>query len=290
MVRGRDESEGEATGKPDAWEFTRIQDNDFPLKITVLAASHIISQPPRPPRLLLAQSTGQLYNELMVAKPAGLVAVGVSEMRFFQRMTLLAVCLSLAGCGQGLSNDDVDRLLELDQRYNAGDAEYVIEQATAYVQQYPKSHRGWSLIGWAHVDLEQLSEARDCFRKALQIEPSWDNGYVGLGVVCRREGKLAEARENYLQAIRLVPDNAEAFSSLLVIELMEGNDKLAVEYGERAWAIRDNYASIPANLSIAYHYLGDEQKRDEYFEHAKRLNYDRLDSLLDVFSGEASIR
>ena len=75
-----------------------------------------------------------------------------------------------------------------------------------------------------------------------------------------------------------------------MIEIAEGNDAKAVEYGEKAWALRKNLASIPANLAIAYHLVGNTAKRDEFYQHAERLKYHRLDTLQDIFTGKKSIR
>jgi hypothetical protein len=75
-----------------------------------------------------------------------------------------------------------------------------------------------------------------------------------------------------------------------VIELVEGNDAKAVEYGERAWALRKDLPSIPANLAIAYHYLGNPKKRKEFYGHAKRAGYPDLQALDDIISGKTSIR
>jgi Flp pilus assembly protein TadD len=109
-------------------------------------------------------------------------------------------------------------------------------------------------------------------------------------VLFRQQGKLDLARQSYLKATSLVPDNAEAFSSLVVIELIQGNDAKAVEYGEKAWALRKDYPSIPANLAIAYHYLGNMQKRDEFYQHAQRLGYHDLQAVQDIFSGKTGLR
>lgn len=181
-------------------------------------------------------------------------------------------------------------LLALGALFNRGEYQQVIAGASRYVESHPQSYQGWSQLGWAHLRLEQTGEAKACFRKALELEPSWDNAYVGLGVLHRMEGNLAEARANYHKAVSLVPDNAEAFSSLLVLELMDGNDARAVEYGEKAWALRKDSPSIAANLAIAYHYVGDPEKRDAFYRHAEELGYADLAALQEIFNGTVSIR
>lgn len=188
------------------------------------------------------------------------------------------------------AEDDQARLNAIDNRFIAGDFEYAVTALTKYVEEYPESPQAWSLLGWAYGKTDQYEIAEECFQKAIQLNPNWDNAYVGIGALYRKTGKIDKAREAYLNAIKIYPENGEAYSSLLVLELIEGNDEKAVEYGELGWKLRQDLPSIAANLSVAYHYLGNEAKRDEFYEHAKRLQYHRLQQLDDIFIGKMSIR
>lgn len=189
------------------------------------------------------------------------------------------------------SSDSLEaELLDMSEMYNRGQYEQLIARTGRYLDTHPESAVVWSQMGWGHLQLEHPGEAEDCFKKALSLDSNWDNAYVGLGVLYRKQGEMDKARESYGEAIRLVPDNAEAFSSLLVIELMEGNDARAVEYGERAWELEKTNPSIPANLSIAYHYGEDFERRDIFYGHAKRLGYHNLQALEDIFEGKSSLR
>jgi len=185
---------------------------------------------------------------------------------------------------------DESELLAVDALFLQGDYEAAMKKGAAYVDAHPASFKAWSQLGWAHLKLDHLEEARTCLGKAIELEPTWDNAYVGLGVLCRMQGDLDGARDNYGRALVLVPDNAQALSSLLVIELMEGNDGKAIEYGERAWAICRDDPTIAANLAIAYHYAGNVEKRGLFFNHARRLGYRNTAGLQDIFDGKTSIR
>lgn len=204
---------------------------------------------------------------------------------------LFLVSLALVGCGelQKLSKDDVPRLQRIDAKVHAEKFEEALKEATAYLQQYPDSARGWCLLGWVHAKSDRLDDANDCFEKSLKLDPRWDNAYVGKGVVHRKQGNLQKARESYLEATRIQPDNAEAFSSLMVIEILEKDYKKAAIYGEKGWALRKDLGTIPANLAIAYHYLKDDQKKQHYYNEAKRLNYPRLQSIDEIFEGKRVI-
>jgi len=205
------------------------------------------------------------------------------------RNYLIAAISLAAAVGCTSRTNDLPWLTKIDQALNTGDFDYSLKEAAKYVEKYPDSCEGWSALGWATAKTDDLDRAQECFDKCLKINPQWDNAYVGKGVTYRKAGDLDNARKSYLEAVRIVPDNAEAYSSLLVIEVMEGDNKKAVEYGQKAWALRQDLASIPANLAVAYHFLGDIARRDQYYKHAERLGYHRLQTLKDIFDGKVSI-
>lgn len=200
---------------------------------------------------------------------------------------ILLFTIVLFGCSK---SEETNKLISLDSKLNSGQYDYVVQEGEKYVQNYPGSYRGWNLLGWAYLKTDQLKKAEQCFSKSISINDKSDNAYVGKGALYRKIDRLDKAKQNYLKAISIVPRNAEAFSSLLVIELMEGNDKKAVEYGEKAWAIRKDLPNIPANLAIAYHYLGEPEKRDKFYKLAKNLGYHNLQAIEDMINGKTSIR
>lgn len=208
-----------------------------------------------------------------------------------KRLTIIALIslLTLAGCSR-LANNERARLLKINSSFTSGQIDYALTEATKFVQDYPRSDQGWSLLGWIYLKKDNLSKAGESFDKALSINPRWDNAHVGKGSMYRKLGDNAKARESYLKAIEIVPNNAEAYSSLLVLELLEGDNKMAVAYGEKAWALRKDHATIAANLSVAYHYLGDHAKRDQFYKEAERLKYDNLENLKQIFVGKRSLQ
>lgn len=221
----------------------------------------------------------------------------ISEARKLKVVLVqLVVCVGLIAsvwfAAQVMSSSDSldEEILDMSEMYDRGQYEQLIATTGRYLDTHPESAVAWSRMGWGHLKLEHPGEAEICFKKALSLDSNWDNAYVGLGALYRKQGEMDKARESYEEAIRLVPDNAEAFASLLVIELMEGNDARAVEYGERAWELRKTNPTIPANLSVAYHYVEDFERRDIFYGHAKRLGYHYLQGLEDIFEGKSSLR
>ena len=202
-------------------------------------------------------------------------------------LILMLACGFLGGCDSGIfaAKRDEARLEWLDRSIMQGNYEAALRESKSYTTDFPEDGEGWCLRGWAHAKVDELGEADACFDKALALDSEMDNAYVGRGVVCRKKGDLAGARAAYAEAIRITPENAEAYSSLMVIELLEGNHQKAADYGEEAWALRKDLASIPANLAIVYHYLGEEAKKQIYYDEARHLNYHSMDAVDEIFAG-----
>ncbi len=187
------------------------------------------------------------------------------------------------------SSSNQKLLDKIDYHMKQGEYELAIRKAQDYLDKHPESYLMWCLLGWAYLNTGQLIKAEGCFTQSIGLNPDWDNGYVGMGVLNRKRGDLDKAIQNYETAISLEPSNAEAFSRLMVIELMRGNYKKAVDYGEKAWRLRKDLPSIAANLSIAYHYWGDNYKREEFYKIAEQMGYPNLKEMNDLFAGKISI-
>lgn len=206
-------------------------------------------------------------------------------MKLHHLLFIVLLQLLIACDNASLAVDNTSRLNEIDAVFNSGRYRLALEQLTDYRKDHPKSYRALSLTGWGYVKLDDLDQANDYFDQSLLLNPKWDNAYTGKGVIYRKQGNLPAAREAYAEAIRLYPKNAEAYSSLLVIDILEKDFASAANNGEKSWELRQDLASIPANLAIAYHYLENEEKKWFFYEKAKALNYHRLQSVDDIFDG-----
>lgn len=203
---------------------------------------------------------------------------------------LAMLVLALGACDQiaRKPKQDLSRIEAIDVRFNEGDFDYALAEMRKYTTDYPDCDQGWCLLGWVHAKLDDIESAKDCFDRAITLNPKLDNAFVGLGVVKRKDGDLQGARQAYTEATRILPENAEAFSSLLVLEILEQDYEAAAAYGEKAWVLRKDLASIPANLAVAYHYLGNEGKKRQYYQEAEKLGYHRLDAIDEIFADSVS--
>lgn len=207
----------------------------------------------------------------------------MKNLRSCALLFILTAC-SFTGCNR---RDDIFKLKSIQAKFDEEQFTEVIEECRKYLHRYPNSYQGWTLLGWAYSRIDSMETALQYFDKALAINPKAANAYVGKGAVYRITGDLVEARKNYATSIEIEPDNPEAYSSLVGIEIAEGNYSQAVEYGEKAWNMAKESPIVASNLSLAYHYNGDYKQRDRFFDHAKRLGYRNLATLEELFLEKA---
>jgi tetratricopeptide (TPR) repeat protein len=184
-------------------------------------------------------------------------------------------------------DDDQAAIDRFDSMLNQDANVQLIEELPPYLEKYPNSYQGYLLLGWAYSRSDRLDEAMAAFERSIELNPKFENAYVGQGVVWRERGDLDKAVASYHKALELNPNAAEAYSSLTVIELKRGNYDKALEVGMKGWELSDKQDPIiAANLAIACHYAKDEKQRDEMLELARSLGYPKMARLEDIISGK----
>ena len=67
----------------------------------------------------------------------------------------------------------------------------------------------------AHLDrLGRHDEAEECLRKALEVDPDYDEAHYNLGYNYKKEGKFALAEKHLRRAIEIDPKYAQAYAEL----------------------------------------------------------------------------
>lgn len=104
----------------------------------------------------------------------------------------------------------------------------------------------------------RVAEARAEFEEALRLDPDVPEHHMNLGRLLVADGELQEGAAHLTEAIRLDPLNADAFSNLGVALLREGRVPEAVTQFENAVRIQPNHPEALANLSAAHQAMGVE--------------------------------
>ena len=97
--------------------------------------------------------------------------------------------------------------------------------------------------------------------------------HLNRGLAYQDRGDLQKAIEDYTFAIRLDPDNAEAYNNRGVVHRLRGNYGLAVRDILIAISINPQLATAYYNLGVAYQEVGETEYALKALEKAKELGY-----------------
>jgi Flp pilus assembly protein TadD len=120
------------------------------------------------------------------------------------------------------------RLLEQEQYAPA------IALLTEVTQAAPQLTAAWIDLGMAHARVDDLERARTCLERAVEQNPKHPVAYNELGIVQRRSGRFAEARQSYEKALALEPGFHYARLNLAILcDLYLEDAGCALEHYER---------------------------------------------------------
>src|SRR5262245_32702583 len=124
----------------------------------------------------------------------------------------------------------------------------------------------------------KIAEARAHYAEALALKPEYAEAHNNLGFHLADEGKIADAISHYWAALRLKPDYAEAHYNLGIALAKLGKIKEATEHFSAAVRIRPDYAEAHNNLGIALATQGQVNEAIARFSEALRLKPDFVEA------------
>ncbi|MCP4180499.1 MAG: tetratricopeptide repeat protein [bacterium] len=202
------------------------------------------------------------------------------------KLYLLIFVVMLIGCSE--LNKKMD-LLDIDEKYNEGHIHQAKLELEEYLRLNKSNEYAWTLLGHMNEDLDEDSMGMVAYEKALKINPDTEEALTGMGIVARKKKDYNKATEYYLKAIEINPEYAIPYANLLVIKLKQKKFSEAVELGLKGYNIDKENPVIITNLCIAYHYDGDTIKRDELYNKAVELGYEKLETLKQIFDDEVTV-
>lgn len=206
-------------------------------------------------------------------------------MKYFT--TYLFLLLFLNSYGQPLKNNDN----EFNKAYALYESDKVgcQKELLQYTKKYPEDYKGWSLIGAVAVELNNDSLAKIYLNKALLLNLKDIMALTELGVIERKQKNYDKAAEYYNKAIAIDATFGRAYASLMLIELKRGNYQKAVDLGERGTTLEPEALYMKAQLSLAYHFNKQFDKRDALIQELTAKGYPYVDNYKKAFSGKATM-
>lgn len=124
------------------------------------------------------------------------------------------------------------------------------------------------------ITLGEADKALPIIDSFLSKNPSMWNGHFLKGWALRIRKNYKEAKECFLECMKLGEVNAEIYNELSICELEEGNRELAKAYLETANDLDESNLTTTTNLAYLYLEDGEFDSAREYLEKARYLAKD----------------
>jgi tetratricopeptide (TPR) repeat protein len=88
--------------------------------------------------------------------------------------------------------------------------------------------------GHTHLAMGELDEAADCYRRCVELDPEFFDGWHALGMALMKVGRFPEAVAAGERAVALRPNDQLAWSSLSLFHVRNGQIPEAEAAGAKA--------------------------------------------------------
>ena len=157
------------------------------------------------------------------------------------------------------------KLDEIVQLYNHKKFEEAYEMALYLYTFENKNYLLCNILGAINSMLMDTDQAQYYYKKAIEINPSYDGAYSNLATCYRGMGNYELAIETYNQAIEINPLNSEAYNNLGLVFKDIGKIDEAIENYSKSLEINENNVLALNNLGLAYRNLKNNDKAIEFF-------------------------
>ena len=134
------------------------------------------------------------------------------------------------------------------------------------------NHYSHYLLGLAYLGEKQIKNAEKEFNISLQIAPKHIESYVKIAEIHRKNGACDDAKNMYINAIRLDPYDYEAMNGLGNIYQEEGRFDEAIRAYYKCITIQPKKTSARVNLAIALYRKGEIAKAENILNNILESN------------------
>ena len=127
-------------------------------------------------------------------------------------------------------------------------------------------------LGIALGDKGRLEEAVGHFEEAIRLRPQDADAYSRLAYALAKQRRLAEAVQEYEKALRLNPANAELHNDLALTLARQGRAEEAIEHYTEALRLKAGFTEAHYNLGLTLAGRGQYAKASAHFQAALRLD------------------
>jgi len=154
----------------------------------------------------------------------------------------------------------------------SGEVDSALEHAQLVLRAEPKNDRMLNVYGAALLRKNQIPQAIDTFRKAIQANPSGFAAKMNLAAAYTSQQKYGDALKEYEEVLKSNPERMEALASIVRLYILQKNPNAAFELAEQ-------HLKKTKNPAIVYQLMGqiklatkEYPKSYEYLNRAVELN------------------
>ena len=161
-----------------------------------------------------------------------------------------------------------DKLQSLINLYNQKQNEMVLKKASELLLEFPRSVTLLNIVGATNQRLGNLEKAKESFIKAIELYPNNAQTYNNLGNVFKDQKNFSEAIIAYENAISIKPNYVRSHYNIGTVFKRQGKLDKALENYDRAISIKPDYTeAILAKGKV----FEDQGKLEEAIEVYKKV-------------------
>lgn len=166
-------------------------------------------------------------------------------------------------------NSEISKLLKL---FDDDDMHKVIDSCNRYIKQFEKSPLLFNIMGSAHYRLRNFSKSLEYFKKALNLNPNYDDAYFNIANSYGELGDYLNSEENYKRAIECNSSFYEAYNNLGVLQRNAGEIDKSIKSFSSAVNINTDFFEGFNNLGISLQLINYHDDAIKCFTRATELN------------------
>ena len=147
-------------------------------------------------------------------------------------------------------------LKNLYKLFNSIETKIFLFEADKILRLYPNSFTVWNLLGITRAKNGNILEATNCFKKVVELNPAYPDGFNNLGNILGQQGKFDEALISFRNALSIKPLIPETYNNIGNIFLKKCEFENAIINFKKAISINHDYIDALNNIGNTYYRLG----------------------------------
>jgi len=152
--------------------------------------------------------------------------------------------------------------------FNKGKLQQALTDSNEMLKEFPNSVILCNIAGASNAGLMQFDAAIESYKNALRIMPNYADAHYNMAIILNDHNDPDAAIESYKQAIKIKPDFAESYINMGIILKDKGDPEAAINCFKQALKIKPKFAEAHYNLGTTYHNVGQINNAIESYSKA----------------------